>query len=128
MSEEQPKIRKETGQKINTEYKDIFDEKVREENLDYLQTQREQSPEIVLEKKRLTELLINSMAEVLTKQERDVLLLRFYDGMTLKETGKALSIPVIGEKVRQIQAKALRKIRRSPQAELLFPFSKEDSH
>ncbi len=128
MSEEQPKIKKEIRRQIDTKYKDIFDEKVREENLDYLQTQREQSPEIVLEKKRLTKLLIDSMIEILTKQERDVLLLRFYDDMTLEETGKALDIPVIGEQARQIQAKALRKIRRSPQAELLLPFFKEESH
>lgn len=107
---------------INPQQEDVYDKNVQETNPDYLQARREESPERLLEKKRLIE-LINSMSDILTSREKKVLRFRFNNEMTLEEAGKELN--TTGENVRQIQERALRKLRRSPQAELLHPFWEE---
>lgn len=47
--------------------------------------------------------------DTLTGRERDVILYRFAEGLTQRETGKIYE--VTGERIRQIEAKALRKLR-----------------
>ena len=54
----------------------------------------------------------------LTERERDVLLYRFRDGLTLNETGEIFN--VTKDRVRQIEAKALRKMRHPSRANILI--------
>lgn len=50
-------------------------------------------------------------SESFTDRERAVIKCRFEEGHTLAETGELLKIPVKQERVRQIEAKAVRKLR-----------------
>lgn len=66
--------------------------------------------------------------EVLNEKEKQVLILRFgiggIDPMTLEECGAAFG--VTRERIRQIEAKALAKLRRSPATQHLREYIKEN--
>jgi RNA polymerase primary sigma factor len=51
----------------------------------------------------------------LTDREIAVLTCRFFLNMTLEDTGREKELGVTRERVRQMEAKALRKIRRKPE-------------
>lgn len=52
---------------------------------------------------------IDYVLSTLTEREQKVIQLRFVDGLSLKDTGKAFN--VTQERIRQVEAKALRKLR-----------------
>lgn len=52
---------------------------------------------------------IDYVLSTLTEREQKVIQLRFVDGLSLKDTGKAFN--VTKERIRQVEAKALRKLR-----------------
>lgn len=56
-----------------------------------------------------TEQTIDEVLGTLTDRERSVLKMRFWEGKTLQETGRACNI--CSQRARQIEAKALRKLR-----------------
>lgn len=62
--------------------------------------------------------VIDKMMDALHPREKKCLQLRFYEGNTLKETAKKLS--VTPERARQIEARALRKLRNPEQTKLLL--------
>ncbi|MYN45902.1 sigma-70 family RNA polymerase sigma factor [Pseudoduganella sp. FT93W] len=68
--------------------------------------------------------LIMGMLDALSKRERDVIILRFglsaLDPMTLEEVGQYFS--VTRERIRQIEAKVLSRLRQESRAKLLRPF------
>ena len=65
--------------------------------------------EAEIEYQSLTEEL-NQLIETLTKREQFVIKSRYYDELTLEQTGKIVG--VTRERIRQIESKALRKLRR----------------
>ena len=65
--------------------------------------------------------LIGEALETLTKREMDVLRWRFWHGMSLEEVG--LKLRLTGERVRQIESKAMRKLRHPSRRERLVPYS-----
>jgi len=66
------------------------------------------------------ERLVPAILEGLGPKERKVLWYRFWGDYTLEETGRALD--VTKERIRQIEAKALRKLKHPSRSELLYPF------
>ena len=66
------------------------------------------------------ERLVPAILEGLGPKERKVLWYRFWGNYTLEETGKALD--VTKERIRQIEVKALRKLKHPSRSELLLPF------
>jgi len=67
---------------------------------------------------RQAQALIGRALESLTPQEQKVIDLRFYSGLTLLETGAVMDVSP--ERVRQLEAKALRKMRHPKRAEGLI--------
>jgi DNA-directed RNA polymerase sigma subunit (sigma70/sigma32) len=65
--------------------------------------------------------LINESIELLTTRERLVIKMRFWEEMTLAEVGEKLS--VTGPRVRDIEGKALRKLRANSVRESLVPYT-----
>lgn len=60
--------------------------------------------------------------EALPEREADVIRKRYYEGLTLKETGAAIGVGP--ERIRQLEAKALRKLRRpAPSRRLIACYS-----
>ena len=57
--------------------------------------------------------------ESIEPREKLVLMLRYGQGLTLRETGELLSKPKSRERVRQIEAKALRKLSHPSRANIL---------
>jgi len=68
---------------------------------------------------------LEAAIETLSERERDVLRMRFRDGKTLVDTGKAFS--VTRERIRQIEAKSLRKLRH-PARKRMFTAVSEDEY
>ena len=66
---------------------------------------------------------LERVLNTLTERERTVLKLRFFDLLTLEDTGKVIS--VTKERVRQIEAKALRKMRHPSRSYILKGFIPE---
>jgi hypothetical protein len=66
------------------------------------------------------ERLVPAILEGLGPKERKVLWYRFWGDYTLEETGKVLD--VTKERIRQIEARALRKLKHPSRSELLLPF------
>ena len=66
------------------------------------------------------ERLVPAILEGLRPKERKVLWYRFWGDYTLEETGNALD--VTRERIRQIEAKALRKLKHPSRSDLLHPF------
>lgn len=81
-------------------------------------------PEDITQHRQVTSILEEAMAELLSDREQKVLRMRFGIGMrgdlTLEEIGKQFK--VTRERIRQIEAKALRKIRNSVHSEKLKTF------
>lgn len=61
---------------------------------------------------------INNTLDTLFDREKRVLILRMYEGKTLQESGNEFNIT--RERVRQVEAKALRKLRHPKRADPLF--------
>lgn len=60
---------------------------------------------------------IDYVLSTLTEREQKVIQLRFVDGLSLKDTGKAFN--VTQERIRQVEAKALRKLRHPSRANII---------
>lgn len=60
---------------------------------------------------------IDYVLSTLTEREQKVIQLRFVDGLSLKDTGKAFN--VTQERIRQVEAKALRKLRHPVRADII---------
>jgi RNA polymerase sigma factor (sigma-70 family) len=74
------------------------------------------SPEGELEEKE-TQKIIGELVHGLTKREETVIKMRFWDDKTLEQVAE--SMEVTRERVRQIEAKALRKLRHDSKKEIL---------
>jgi len=87
----------------------------------------EQNVEEITMKKEISE-VINEVLDVLTEREKEVIIRRFgmYDGVpkTLEEVGKTYGIT--RERIRQIEAKALKKLRHPARIRKLRDFIEED--
>lgn len=68
-----------------------------------------EQPEKVVEKEELTK-MISAAMELLTEKEKQVVLLYYYEEMTLKEISNVLSVSE--SRVSQLHTKALVKLRR----------------
>lgn len=108
---------------IGTQYEDVHDNRTQEAYAEYLQTRQDESPEMSLEKKKFAE-LINAVLDTLTQREKKLLRLRFYDDRTLEEV--AATFDVSRERLRQIEAKALRKMRHPSRSESLQTFLEDN--
>jgi RNA polymerase sigma factor (sigma-70 family) len=75
-----------------------------------------------IDKERLKDAIRASMSS-LTSRETAVLNMRFWKDLTLAQTAKALNSSA--ERIRQIEAKALRKLRHESRSDRLEPFVKE---
>jgi RNA polymerase sigma factor (sigma-70 family) len=75
-----------------------------------------------IDKERLKDAIRASMSS-LTSRETAVLNMRFWKDLTLAQTAKALNSSP--ERIRQIEAKALRKLRHESRSDRLEPFVKE---
>jgi RNA polymerase sigma factor (sigma-70 family) len=77
-----------------------------------------------IDKERLKAAIRASMSS-LTSNETAVLNMRYWKDLTLAQTGKALNSSP--ERIRQIEAKALRKLRHASRSDRLEPFVKESA-
>ena len=77
-----------------------------------------------IDKERLKDAIRASMSS-LTSRETAVLNMRFWKDLTLAQTAKALNSSA--ERIRQIEAKALRKLRHESRSDRLEPFVKESA-
>ena len=66
------------------------------------------SPEVALEKEELKKILVESL-ELLTEKEKKVILLYYYEDLTLKEISSILEVSE--SRVSQLHTRALQKMR-----------------
>ena len=74
-------------------------------------------------KEELT-IALNKVLSTLTPRERDILRLRYLEEMSLQEIGAWCSVGK--ERIRQVEARALRKLRHPSRGKILMPFFEED--
>lgn len=67
--------------------------------------------------RRVQQAVLQDAMSALTERERDIIALRFHQGLTLQEVGDRYGIT--RERTRQLQAQALRKLRKRLKADLL---------
>ena len=84
----------------------------------------DESPEQHLERKQFAK-MVRSMIEALPNQERQVLLLRYYDDRAPEEVGKLLDVNA--DTVRRIAARAIKRLRLPSCAGHIRPFVEENN-
>jgi RNA polymerase sigma factor for flagellar operon FliA len=87
---------------------DEFIENSGDKEVEPLKANSFEQPEVVIEKQELKELLIESL-EVLTEKEKKVILLYYYEDLTLKEISRILDVSE--SRVSQLHTKALGKMK-----------------
>lgn len=87
---------------------DEFIEAAGERNVEPVKASKMEQPEKVMEKKELKKMLIESL-EGLTEKERKVIVLYYYEELTLKEISRILEVSE--SRVSQLHTKALQKMK-----------------
>ena len=87
---------------------DEFVEAAGERNVEPVKASKMEQPEKVMEKKELKKMLMESL-EALTEKERKVIVLYYYEELTLKEISRILKVSE--SRVSQLHTKALQKMK-----------------
>lgn len=76
------------------------------------------TPDEIYDERATAEALRDSL-DTLSPREQQIISLRFFEDKTLEDAGSALDPPVLRERARQIEAKALRKLRHNSRSKKL---------